>query len=181
MQNLEFETDTSIKPLSVLVVDDSRLQRKLVSVHLKKWGFKISEAASGQEAIAICETKEIDMILSDWVMPGMSGLEFCEAFRALPRDRYGYFILLTSKSDKEDIANGLDKGADDFLSKPVNATELRARINAGQRVLDMEVKLQIEHARTNAALADLPPISAEINKDFAQPEQLHNSTPPPVH
>lgn len=181
MQNLEFETDTSIKPLSVLVVDDSRLQRKLVSVHLKKWGFKISEAASGQEAIAICETKEIDMILSDWVMPGMSGLEFCEAFRALPRDRYGYFILLTSKSDKEDIANGLDKGADDFLSKPVNATELRARINAGQRVLDMEAKLQIENDRTNAALEELRLINAEINKDLAQAEKLQKSLLPPAH
>ncbi len=163
------------------MVDDSRLQRKLVSVHLKKWGFAIFEADSGKEAMRICETEDIDMVLSDWVMPEMSGLEFCEAFRSLTRERYGYFILLTSKSDKEDIAKGLDIGADDFLSKPVNATELRARIKAGQRVLDMEAKLQIENDRTNAALEELRLINEEINKDLAQAEKLQKSLLPPAH
>jgi sigma-B regulation protein RsbU (phosphoserine phosphatase) len=169
------------QPLRVLIVDDSRLQRKLVSVHLKKWGFTFFEAASGKEALAVCRNEDIDMVLSDWVMPEMSGLEFCEAFRALERDRYGYFILLTSKSEKDDIAKGLDKGADDFLSKPVNATELRARINAGQRVLDMETKLQVENDRTNAALEELRLINEEINKDLAQAEKLQKSLLPPAH
>lgn len=167
--------------MRVLVVDDSRLQRKLVSVHLKKWGFTIFEADSGKEAMEICASENIDMVLSDWVMPEMSGLAFCEAFRALPRERYGYFILLTSKSDKEDIAKGLDIGADDFLSKPVNSTELRARIKAGQRVLDMEAKLQVENDRTNAALEKLRLINEEINKDLAQAEKLQKSLLPPEH
>ena len=184
MQRIESEAAPAKQEqqaLRVLIVDDSRLQRKLVSVHLKKWGFTFFEAASGEEAMVVCESEEIDMILSDWVMPEMSGLEFCEAFRALPRERYGYFILLTSKSDKEDIAIGLDKGADDFLSKPVNATELRARINAGQRVLDMEAKLQIENDRANAALEKLHLINEEINKDLAQAEKLQKSLLPPAH
>jgi sigma-B regulation protein RsbU (phosphoserine phosphatase) len=173
--------DQDEQPLRILVVDDSRLQRKLVSVHLKKWGFTIFEAASGTEAMEICQSEDVDMVLSDWVMPEMSGLEFCEAFRELPRERYGYFILLTSKSDKEDIAKGLDKGADDFLSKPVNATELRARIKAGQRVLEMEAKLQIENDRANAALEELRLIHDEINKDLAQAEKLQKSLLPPAH
>jgi sigma-B regulation protein RsbU (phosphoserine phosphatase) len=174
-------TNEMLEPLRVLVVDDSRLQRKLVSVRLKKWGFTIFEAASGKEAMAICENEDLDMILSDWVMPEMSGLEFCEAFRAMQRERYGYFILLTSKSDKEDIAKGLDKGADDFLSKPVNATELRARIKAGQRVLEMETRLQVENDRANAALEKLRLINEEINKDLAQAEKLQKSLLPPTH
>ncbi len=68
----------------------------------------------------------------------MGGLEFCQQFRAMRGDRYGYFILLTCKSEKVEVAQGLDVGADDFLTKPVNATELRARIRAGERVLEME-------------------------------------------
>mgnify|MGYP003632102155 FL=1 len=167
--------------LRVLLVDDSRMQRKLVSVHLKKWGFEVFEADSGARALEICKSQEIDMVLSDWVMPEMSGVEFCEKFRALTRERYGYFILLTSKSDKGDIAQGLDKGADDFLSKPVNPVELRARIKAGQRVLDMETKLQFENERTNAALEELRLVHEEMNKDLAQAELLQRSLLPPSH
>ena len=160
--------------LKVLVVDDSRLQRKLVSTHLKKWDFTIYEAESGADALDLLSNTDIDLILSDWVMPKMSGLEFCAAFRKLPRERYGYFILLTSKSEKDDIAKGLDIGADDFLSKPVNPGELRARIKAGQRVLSMEAKLQ--HQKQKIADA-----YKELNKDLAQAEKLQKSLLPPAH
>lgn len=172
---------TEAMNLRVLVVDDSQMQRKLVAIHLKKWGFVIHEAESGKQALEICKATEIDLILSDWIMPEMSGLEFCEEFRKLPRERYGYFILLTSKSDKGDIAQGLDKGADDFLSKPVNPAELRARIKAGERVLSMEAELQVENARTNAALEQLHLKNEEINKDLAQAEVLQKSLLPPAH
>lgn len=160
--------------LTVLVVDDSLLQRKLVSSQLKKWDFTIYEAASGKEALDIVSKTEIDLILSDWVMPEMSGLEFCEIFRNLPRDRYGYFILLTSKSDKEDIAKGLDIGADDFLSKPVNSGELRARIKAGQRILAMEETLQLQKQKIADAYK-------ELGKDLAQAEKLQKSLLPSAY
>jgi len=173
--------DAPQKALRVLVVDDSALQRKLVSVHLKKWGFDVLEASSGKAALKLCKEREIDLVLSDWVMPEMSGLEFCKAFRALPRERYGYFILLTSKSEKNEIAQGLDIGADDFLSKPVNSAELRARIKAGQRVLDMEEKLQVQNTRTAEALEELRQINEEINKDLAQAEALQKSLIPPAY
>ena len=71
------------------------------------------------------------------MMPELNGPDFCRAFRKLYPNDYSYFILLTSKSEKNDIANGLDSGADDFLTKPVNAPELRARITAGERILSM--------------------------------------------
>ena len=126
---------------TVLVVDDSRLQRKILQASLKRWGYRILEAESGQRALQICETTQPDMVISDWMMPGMDGLEFCKAFRAMKRDSYGYFILLTSKSEKDEVAQGLDNGADDFLTKPVNPSELRARLNAGERILSMEREL----------------------------------------
>ena len=104
----------------VLVVDDSKAQRKILQMQLTRWGYEVTEAASGDEALALCRAQDFDIVLSDWMMPGMTGLEFCKAFRALPREGYGYFILLTSKSEKTEIADGLENGADDFLTKPVS-------------------------------------------------------------
>jgi sigma-B regulation protein RsbU (phosphoserine phosphatase) len=125
----------------VLIVDDSRAQRKILQMQLTRWGYDITEAASGDEALALCLAQDFDIVLSDWMMPGMSGLEFCKAFRDLPREGYGYFILLTSKSEKTEIADGLENGADDFLTKPVSADELRARLRAGERILGMQDEL----------------------------------------
>ncbi len=105
----------------VLVVDDSRAQRHLLAVQLARWGYAVTEAATGAEALALARAQDFDFVISDWMMPGLTGPELCQAFRALPRDGYGYFILLTSKSGQEAIATGLDGGADDFLTKPVAA------------------------------------------------------------
>ncbi len=167
--------------LRVLVVDDSKLQRRIVSLSLKKWGFKVIEAASGKEALDICKTQAIDLVISDWMMPEMDGLEFCREFRKLDRERYGYFILLTSKNEKNDVAQGLDIGADDFLSKPVNSAELQARIRAGTRVLDMEQKLIDQNETVASALEELQNLYEEINKDLAEAEKLQQSLVPVRH
>lgn len=119
----------------VLVVDDSRMQRRILSAQLSRSGYQVSEAESAEEAIAICAQCEPDIVISDWMMSGMSGPEFCRIFRDLPRRSYGYFILLTTKAEKTDVTRGLESGADDFLSKPVNGEELRARLSAGTRIL----------------------------------------------
>jgi len=162
----------------ILVVDDSALQRRIVTLKLIKWGFKVFEADSGQKALEICQAEEIDLIISDWVMPKMDGLEFCENFRQLNRERYGYFILLTSKNDKTDVAKGLDAGADDFLSKPVDSAELKARIRAGTRVLEMEQKLLTQNERVNNTLQELQSLYDAINRDLAEAEKLQHSLIP---
>ncbi len=153
---------------TVLVVDDSRLQRRILSSSLNRWGYHVIEAASGEEALEICRGAGPDLIVSDWMMPGMGGLEFCQRFRALRGDRYGYFILLTSKSDKIEVAQGLDVGADDFLTKPVNAVELRARIRAGQRVLDMERQLTEKNRLINDTLM-------RMDGDLVEAQRLQQS------
>ena len=122
----------------VLIVDDSKAQRRILAVQLARWGYDVVEADSGEAALGLCQRQTFDIVLSDWMMPGMTGLEFCKAFRALPREGYGYFILLTSKSEKTEIADGLENGADDFLAKPVNSDELRARLRAGERIVGMQ-------------------------------------------
>jgi sigma-B regulation protein RsbU (phosphoserine phosphatase) len=165
----------------VLVVDDSKLQLKIVSAHLKKWGLAPIQCLSAQEALVCCQTQEFDMVISDWMMPDMNGLEFCKAFKALERETFGYFILLTSKSAKEEIAKGLAHGADDFLSKPVNPEELFARMQAGQRILEMEQALQDKNKRITETLSKLQVLHEVIQKDLVEAERLQHSLIPENH
>jgi len=159
----------------VLVVDDSRLQRKLVSASLKKWGFEVVQAESGDAALELCRSHTPDLILSDWMMPGMDGITFCREFRALNTESYGYFILLTSKSEKEEVAQGLEAGADDFLTKPVNADELRARIGAAERIIRMERELQEKNRIISSTLSRMQELYDSIDNDLIEAKKLQES------
>lgn len=159
----------------ILVVDDSKVQRKILSSSLKRRGYAVTEAASGFEALQICKSDPPDLVLSDWMMPGMSGLEFCEAFKSLKRDGYGYFILLTSKKEKGLVVHGLDVGADDFLNKPVNAGELLARIRAGERILKMEKALVAQNQVVSNALAEIQCLYDSIDRDLLEAKKLQQS------
>jgi sigma-B regulation protein RsbU (phosphoserine phosphatase) len=162
----------------VLVVDDSRMQRRILVASLKRWGFEVWEAEDGHQALEICAADPPELILSDWMMPGMSGLELCKAFRALPHDGYGYFILLTSKSESAEVTRGLDAGADDFLTKPVNADELRARINAGDRILGMQRQLSDKNRMITDTLGRLQDAYDVIDRDLIQARKIQQSLVP---
>jgi len=111
-------------------------------------------------------------------MPGMNGLEFCRAFRERPSEAYGYFILLTSKSEKPEIARGLDAGADDFLTKPVNSDELRARISAGERILAMQRELSDKNKVIGETLDRLQMAHDSIDRDLMQAKKIQQSLVP---
>ena len=159
----------------VLIVDDSRAQRKILQMQLTRWGYDITEAASGDEALALCLAQDFDIVLSDWMMPGMSGLEFCKAFRGLPREGYGYFILLTSKSEKTEIADGLENGADDFLTKPVSSDELRARLRAGERILGMQDELVEKNRLIGSTLGELQKLYDSLDRDLIEARKLQQT------
>jgi phosphoserine phosphatase RsbU/P len=159
----------------VLVVDDSRLQRRILSASLARWGYCVHEAGNGAEALAICRRSPVDLVLSDWIMPGMSGLELCRAFRALPRESYGYFILLTSSREKGAVARGLEEGADDFLAKPVSPGELRARITAGDRILTMTRELNKKNRLVTETLSKLQQVYDSLERDLGQARELQQS------
>lgn len=158
-----------------LIVDDSRAQRRILAHHLRDWGYITVEAASGTDALALCAEQHFDLVLSDWIMPGMTGVEFCEEFRRRPSEAYSYFILLTSKNDKNAVAEGLDVGADDFLSKPVSYTELRARIFAGERLLDMERKVRRANEDLRTTLAELRAVHDALDRDLQEARKLQHA------
>ncbi|MBL3568280.1 fused response regulator/phosphatase [Rhodovulum sp. BSW8] len=165
----------------VLLVDDSRLQRRILRASLERWGYEVAECGSAEEALDICRDRPVDLIISDWMMPGMNGPEFCQAFRDLPRESYGYFILLTSKSEMVEMIHGLDVGADEFLTKPVNASELRARIASGERILRMEHQLRDKNRLLTDALAELRTLYDALDRDLVEARKLQQSLVPERH
>lgn len=159
----------------VLVVDDSRMQRRILASLLGRAGYSVSEAASGTEALERCRSAPPDVIVSDWMMPGMSGISLCQTLRGLEQQNYVYFILLTSRSETTDITEGLAAGADDFLTKPVNGDELRARIAAGERILRMERELKEKNRLVSATLNELQVLYDSIDRDLVEARKLQQS------
>jgi phosphoserine phosphatase RsbU/P len=159
----------------VLVVDDSRAQRHMLTMQLRRWGYRVSDSESALAALEICAAQDVDIIISDWMMPGLTGLEFCRKFRDLGRERYGYFILLTSKSEKTEIADGLEAGADDFLAKPVSGNELRARLRAGERMLAMQAELLAKNRIVARTLAELQELYDSLDRDLIEARKLQQT------
>lgn len=159
----------------VLVVDDSRAQRKMLSMQLGRWGYDVLDVASAEEAITLCQTQDFDIVLSDWMMDGMSGLDLCQAFRALEMEGYAYFILLTSKSEKTEIADGLEAGADDFLTKPVASGELRARLRAGERIVAMHQELVKKNRLLGQALTEVQRAHELLDRDLIEARKLQQT------
>jgi sigma-B regulation protein RsbU (phosphoserine phosphatase) len=159
----------------VLVVDDSRAQRHMLSMQLRRWGYRVSDSDSALAALQICATESVDIVISDWMMPGLTGLEFCRRFRDLGRENYGYFILLTSKSEKTEIADGLEAGADDFLAKPVSGSELRARLRAGERMLGMQAELLAKNRIVARTLAELQELYDSLDRDLIEARKLQQT------
>ena len=159
----------------VLVVDDSRAQRHILSMQLRRWGYRVTDCESAELALDFCARNSVDIIISDWMMPGMTGLEFCRRFRELSREAYGYFVLLTSKSEKTEIADGLEAGADDFLSKPVAGNELRARLRAGERMLAMQAELLAKNRVIVNTLVELQKLYDSLDRDLIEARKLQQT------
>lgn len=166
---------STAKARQILVVDDSRVQRKILASQIARAGHDVIEASSAEEALEICRAGAPDLVISDWMMSGMSGLDFCRALRALPSDSYVYFILLTSKTETAEVALGLDIGADDFLTKPVSGDELRARIVAGERILRMERELKDKNRLLETTLGKLQLLYDSIDRDLIEARKLQQS------
>lgn len=147
----------------------------MVSMQLRRWGYRVTECESGEAGLAACAQGEVDIIISDWMMPGLSGLDFCRKFRDLVRENYGYFVLLTSKSETTEIADGLEAGADDFLTKPVASSELRARLRAGERMLAMQAEVLAKNRVIVSTLTELQKLYDSLDRDLIEARKLQQT------
>ena len=132
----------------ILVVDDDPAMRRLVTKWLECAEYPVAQANNGVEALVSIEASCPDMLITDWNMPQMDGVELCERVRNLRLAHYVYILFLTVRSDQNELIKGLDVGADEFLSKPINREELLARVRAGERIISLERRLS-QMARTD--------------------------------
>jgi two-component system, cell cycle response regulator len=129
--------------MRILLAEDSRVYQRLIAGYLKQWGFSLELAGDGTEAWKLLGRSDAPVLaLLDWVLPGMNGIDLCRNIRSLcTNDRYVYTVLLTGKTEKQDLVRAMEAGADDYLVKPFIAEELRARLFAGKRILELHQKL----------------------------------------
>ncbi len=120
-------------PARVLVVEDEDALSALLEYNLEKEGFEVRLSADGEDALLVIEEDKPDLVLLDWMLPGLSGIEICRRIRAQPDTRDIPVIMLTARSDEDDRIRGLDTGADDYLTKPFSIPELTARVRALMR------------------------------------------------
>ena len=117
--------------MRVLIAEDDPISRTVLRKTLERWGHDVFAAPDGDQAWAAFQDAAFPVVISDWMMPGLDGLELVRRIRHHRQNGYVYTILLTARSQKEDIVEGMEAGADDFVTKPFDAGELHARLRAG--------------------------------------------------
>ncbi|MGC2194915.1 MAG: diguanylate cyclase [Terriglobales bacterium] len=126
----------------VLVAEDDPMFRRILKSWLETWGYQVTIAEDGEKAWDILQQEtQPELLILDWIMPGIDGAELCHRIRARQRTPYQYILLVTAKDDTEDVVAGLEAGADDYLTKPFERNELRARLRVGRRILMLQAGL----------------------------------------
>ena len=147
--------------MKILIADDDALSRRLLDRMLSRAGYQVTSVENGRLAVEqLHQPNGPRLALLDWVMPVLDGPGVCTEIRKLRDQPYVYMVLLTSKQSKEDIVTGLESGADDYLTKPFNAEELKARLRSGERILRLEDTLieareQMRYKATHDALTSI--------------------------
>lgn len=128
--------------MRVLIADDDPVSRRMLQAFLEKWSYKVVVAENGSHAWELFGNEDAPRLaILDWMMPGMTGVEVCQQVRARPGCPYVYILLLTARGQKEDLLEGMNAGADDYLSKPFDPKELKARLHVGGRIVELQDEL----------------------------------------
>ena len=150
----------------------------MLEAFLSKWGYDVVVTCNGGEAWEVLNEPEApNLVISDWMMPNMDGLELCRKIREMERSSYTYFIILTAKERKEDVIQGLEAGADDFLIKPFHQEELKYRVQIGERIIELEQRI-LKLATTDALTgilnrrAFMERMEQEINRSIREDTPL---------
>jgi sigma-B regulation protein RsbU (phosphoserine phosphatase) len=157
--------------MQILVAEDQTVSRRILEASLRKWGYEVKGVEDGTRAWEILQGEEAPQLaILDWLMPGMDGIEICRQIRLRPQTQSVYIILLTARSGREDKIHGLEAGADDYITKPFDRDELRAPVQVGIRVLELQGALaqrvrQLEEALSRVKqLQGLLPICSYCKK-----------------
>lgn len=152
--------------MKILIADDDAVSRRLLRVTLERWGYEVVSAEDGDRAWRVLQETEIHLVIADWMMPQLNGLELCRRIRQAHLGSYVYVILLTVLNSKRDVVEGLAAGADDYVVKPFDPDELRVRIQAGERVISLEQRLRQAH-RDMEKLATIDGLTGLLNRRAA--------------
>jgi len=143
--------------MKILIAEDDAVTRRILQATLERLGWEVITASDGTAAWQALEAPGAknapEVILLDWMMPGMDGIEICRKLRSTPGFEFTYVILLTSRSDKEDLAMGLTAGANDYIAKPFHPIELESRVRVGQRMVKLQRSLAARVTQLEEALA----------------------------
>jgi sigma-B regulation protein RsbU (phosphoserine phosphatase) len=140
--------------MKALIAEDNSITRLLLQATLTEWGYQVIATSDGAEAWQELQKVDIpELILLDWNMPGMDGIEVCRKLRQLPESRGIYVILVTARRDRADVIAGLEAGANDYITKPFEPAELRARLHAGARLIELQKNLADRVHELEGALA----------------------------
>jgi len=161
----------------ILLAEDNPISRKMLEKILVQEGFSVTAVENGKEALAKFEEDFFPIVLTDWLMPEMEGPQLCQAIRNENPKGYVYIVLLTAKDSLDDIISGLEAGADDYLTKPANRSELIARLKNGPRILELEKSLK-EANEEIRILSITDPLTGIYNRGYLNerlPQEIKRS------
>ena len=159
----------------VLVVDDDDAQRMLACTMIEHLGYPVMEAEDGQQALDVMLHAPVSIVVSDWMMAGMDGIDLCRLVRERDLGRYVYFILVTGRTTRADLLQGMQAGADDFLTKPIDWPLLEARLRVAHRIVSLEQRLRAgteQLARAYAVIRDDLHAAASVQKELLPQQEV---------
>ena len=155
--------------MRILIAEDAPVSQRLLQRCLQKWGHEVVVTSNGEEAWQRFIQDDFRLVISDWMMPELDGLDLIRRIRACDRSSYVYTVLLTSKSDKEDIVQGMEAGADDFVTKPFDQDELRVRLRAGERIVNLEHTLAEQNRELRTRAEEMEAFAYSASHDLQTP------------
>jgi DNA-binding response OmpR family regulator len=142
--------------MKILVAEDDRVSRQILTISLTKWGYEVVPTFDGNQAWDELQKEDApSLAILDWMMPGIDGIDLVKRVRALARPVQTYVMLLTARVDKQSIVAGLQAGANDYLTKPVELDELRARVHVARQMVELQSQLAQRVSELEQALADV--------------------------